>query len=94
MLWLRTTGPERKHLQGLIQLAAACVHLEKGRPAPARRLLSLALEKLETVPQKLHGVPVEALRTAASSLGTRLASGPFPAAPLRLLSPLPPPRTE
>lgn len=47
-LWLRAAGQERLFLQGLIQLAAACVHFEKGRQAPAARLLVLARTKLSS----------------------------------------------
>ena len=36
-VWRRTSGTERRRLQGLIQLAAAGVHLRKGRPGPAMK---------------------------------------------------------
>ena len=45
-LWREASGEDRRFLQGLIQLAAALVHLERGRTAPAARLLSLSREKL------------------------------------------------
>lgn len=51
-LWLGAAGQERLFLQGLIQLAAACVHFEKGRPAPAARLLVLARTKLSSVVER------------------------------------------
>ena len=46
-LWLKTKGPERDFYQGLIQIAAAFVHIQKGTPDGARQLLKKASEKLE-----------------------------------------------
>ena len=47
LLWKDSTGDDKIFLQGLIQLAAARVHLGRGNPAPAARLLALAKEKLD-----------------------------------------------
>jgi FMN phosphatase YigB (HAD superfamily) len=47
LLWKESTGDDRIFLQGLIQLAAARVHLGRGNPAPAARLLALAKAKLD-----------------------------------------------
>jgi putative hydrolase of the HAD superfamily len=55
-LWMRSSGAEKTFLQGLIQLAAACVHLSRGRRAPGLRLASLAREKLMRSPVRLLGV--------------------------------------
>jgi glucose-1-phosphatase len=62
ILWKETDGPDRIYLQGLIQLAAGCVHLVNGRPAPGLRLLGLALVKLEKFPACYGGLPVAGLR--------------------------------
>jgi hypothetical protein len=77
----------------LIQVAAACFHLERGRTGPARRLLSLALEKLEDVPGDLRGLPAAALLAGARGLATALAASPEAPDPVRYFSPPDPPRT-
>lgn len=60
-LWKKSTGPERVFLQGLIQLAAASVHVGRGGLPPARRLFGLSLEKIQSVPEGLFGVSSERL---------------------------------
>lgn len=55
-LWTRSAGAEKMFLQGLIQLAAACVHLSRGRRAPGLRLADLARQKLAKSPVRLLGV--------------------------------------
>lgn len=47
-------GPVRPLLQALIQIAAAGVHLARGREAPASRLLALAGQKLRALPAGLQ----------------------------------------
>lgn len=93
VVWLRSSGPERRHLQGFIQVAAACVHLDRGRSGPARRLLCLALEKLEDAPVDLRGLPAATLLARARGLAAALAAGPPAPDPARLFSPPGPPRT-
>ena len=66
-LWNESTGNDRDFLQGLIQLAAACVHVGRGNPAPARRLFGLALSKLETIPEGFAPIPIETLRRGLRS---------------------------
>lgn len=61
-LWDESAGNDRVFLQGLIQLAAACVHVGRGNPAPARRLFGLALAKLESIPEGFAPIPIEPLR--------------------------------
>jgi uncharacterized protein len=92
-VWLRASGAERRHLQGLIQVAAACVHLRKGRPGPAGRLLALALEKLEDAPGDLRGLPAAALLARARELASELAAGASAVDPERFFSPPDSPRT-
>jgi len=66
-LWNESTGNDRDFLQGLIQLAAACVHVGRGNPGPARRLFGLALSKLETIPEGFAPIPIETLRRGLRS---------------------------
>jgi predicted metal-dependent hydrolase len=90
-VWLRDSGPERRRLQGLIQLAAAGVHLRKGRPGPARSLLALGIDKLENAPEDFRGIPAAALLSLARSLLSDLAADRVPADP-SILFRLPEPR--
>lgn len=53
-VWIAEQGPVRPLLQALIQIAAAGVHLARGREAPASRLLALAGQKLRRLPEGLR----------------------------------------
>jgi FMN phosphatase YigB (HAD superfamily) len=57
-LWKTSAGRDKVFLQGLIQLAAGLVHLQRGNAAPPRRLFDLALEKLETFARSHAGLPI------------------------------------
>ncbi len=51
-LWLKDKhGPNGAFYKGLIQLAGAFVHVQKGRPQPAASLLKLALANFEKYPR-------------------------------------------
>jgi hypothetical protein len=65
-------------VQGLIQVAAACVHLRHLRAAPAARLLALAVAKLADAPDELGGVPAAALRETARDVLSDLERGSMP----------------
>ena len=61
-LWLVSSGDEKQFLQGLIQLAAAYHHVQRGTsPRGAVRLFDAALKRLEPFPEGHDGV----LRTRA-----------------------------
>ena len=64
-VWREAAGPERRWLQGLIQVAAALHQDARGRPGPAARLLARGLEKLAGAPDSLDGVDLAAVRRAA-----------------------------
>jgi hypothetical protein len=50
-LWLQDRrGPSGDYFKGLIQIAGAFVHLQKGRPQPGHSLLKLARGNLEKYP--------------------------------------------
>ncbi len=61
LLWKDSAGDDRLFLQGLIQLAAARVHIGRGNLAPAARLLALAREKLARFEGNQAGLLVESL---------------------------------
>jgi hypothetical protein len=62
LLWKNSKGDDKLFLQGLIQLAAACVHIGRGNAEPGRRLLALAKAKLDRFGDDEEGMDVEFLR--------------------------------
>lgn len=87
-VWLRAEGSRKRHLQGLIQVAAGGVHLAAGRVRPAATLLALALPKLADAPNRLDGLPAGEIRARALEVAEALAAGERPH-PSRLFSGLP-----
>jgi predicted metal-dependent hydrolase len=61
LLWKDSSGDDKVFLQGLIQLAAALVHIGRGNPAPATRLLALAKEKLDRFEDDQAGIKIDSL---------------------------------
>ncbi len=55
-LWLDARGPRRRYIQGLIQLAAAYVHLQRGTFSGAVRLFDAAMLKLSEFENPCLGV--------------------------------------
>ena len=67
-LWRATADPERRlFFQGVIQLAAAFVHAERGNMRGVRRLLAKAGAKLAAVPSPCLGLDLEALLEAMAA---------------------------
>ena len=62
-LWLVSPLPTRTFLQGIIQTAAAFVHMRRREYAGTVRLLGHALAKLETFPGEYMGIDVARLVT-------------------------------
>jgi FMN phosphatase YigB (HAD superfamily) len=62
MLWKDSFGDDKLFLQGLIQLAAACVHIGRGNVAPAKRLLALSKAKLDRFEDEEGGINLGFLR--------------------------------
>src|SRR5512138_1782731 len=56
LLWLAAESETREFLRGLIQLAAAFHHLQRGTPAGAPRLVDAALARLSRFPAGWCGV--------------------------------------
>jgi uncharacterized protein len=50
LLWRKTKSPDRDFYQGLIQLAAALVHIQKGTPPGAEDLYAKAAKHLSKYP--------------------------------------------
>jgi len=73
--WLTATGEERQFLQGLIQLAAAYVHVQRGTFRGGVRLFDSAFEKLEPFPDGYHGVGRAGAVEAARRHRAQIARG-------------------
>lgn len=73
--WLTATGETRQFLQGLIQLAAAYVHVQRGTYSGGVRLFAAALEKLEPFPVDYAGVDRAQAVAAAREHRERIARG-------------------
>ncbi|HYI12731.1 MAG TPA: DUF309 domain-containing protein [Thermoanaerobaculia bacterium] len=64
--WLTAAAPHKQFLQGLIQLAAAYHHVQRGTYRGGVRLFDAALRKLEPFPEGYAGVDrAEAVESAA-----------------------------
>jgi len=69
-LWRDTRDPQRRRFyQGIIQLAAAFVHAERGNMRGVQRLLAKAAAKLEVVSSPCLGLDVEGLLRAMAAAG-------------------------
>jgi len=68
LVWLRADGERKVFLQGLIQLAASCYHIEKGNTRGATRLLEACTKRLGSLPETYGGIELEELRRAAKML--------------------------
>lgn len=78
--WKLGPEPDRDLWKGVIQVAVAGVHLQRGNRIGARRLLERALERLARQPDVHRGVDVAALRRTARSARDVLDVGDVPAA--------------
>lgn len=63
-LWMVTPWPERQFFQGIIQLAAAFVHLARREYVGIFKLLEAASEKLREFPNGQFGIDTDALLEA------------------------------
>jgi RimJ/RimL family protein N-acetyltransferase/predicted metal-dependent hydrolase len=61
-VWLTAQEPEKTFLQGLIQVAAAFHHFQRGNYAGTTSLLRSALRRLDAYPEAFAGVVVAPLR--------------------------------
>ncbi|MEB3354374.1 MAG: DUF309 domain-containing protein [Cyanobacteriota bacterium] len=86
-LWHETSGPLRPVLQGILQLAVAQLHLERGNRRGAMLLTGEGLGRLATVPSPRLGLDLEALRSQARPLLDALqGEGPLDGLPTPRLS--------
>ena len=74
-VWRDTLGPDKRFLQGLIQVAAAFHHCSRANLVGARKLLHAGLVKLDEVPNVHGGLEIEALRGAVRGWLSATESG-------------------
>jgi len=72
-LWLPAANPHRQFLQGLIQLAAAYHHVQRGTFRGGVRLFDAALRRLEAFPPGYAGVDRADAVAAAAEHRQRIA---------------------
>ncbi|MGC1672946.1 MAG: DUF309 domain-containing protein [Candidatus Acidiferrales bacterium] len=70
--------PERKFLQGLIQIAAAFHHYRRGNSEGAENLLAAGIVKITRFAHDYHGLAVEELRVATIWWARRLGESKKP----------------
>lgn len=85
LVWKDGPDSDRELWKGIIQVAVAGVHLQRGNPEGARRLLDRALQRLEQQPAAMQGIDVESLRSMARARRDVLRDGHVPEADLGLL---------
>lgn len=74
-VWRESQGPEKKFLQGLIQVAVAFHHHSTGNTVGACSLLARAGKNLAEYPDEFRGISVPALLDALASWREALLSG-------------------
>lgn len=74
-LWLAESEPHKTFLQGLIQMAAAFHHHNRGNRRGAEALLAAAVAKLERFPGNYQGLAIAKLRSSACEWLIALRSG-------------------
>jgi len=74
-IWLVATDPDKQFLQGLIQLAAAYHHVQRGTYRGGVRLFDAALRRLAAFPAGYRGIDRTNAVTAAVIHRERIAAG-------------------
>jgi predicted metal-dependent hydrolase len=77
-VWLETPHPDKKFLQGLIQVAAAFHHHSRANLLGTRNLLRAGLLKLDCFPEDHSGLEIGALREAVRGWLAALDAGEIP----------------
>ena len=80
-VWRESEGPEKKFLQGLIQVAVALHHHSTGNLVGARSLLERARKNLITYPGKFDGIDLGSLLQGMETWRDAVACGSVAAHP-------------
>jgi uncharacterized protein len=83
-VWLRAQEPEKKFLQGLIQVTAAFHHLQRHNPQGTILLLQAALGRFEGYPACFGGVSVDLLCSDIREWLEALQAGAQEPGPVRI----------
>jgi hypothetical protein len=79
-VWRSAARSDKDLWKGVIQVAVAGVHLQRGNMLGARRLIGRALDRLEGLPDAHRGVDVVLLRRTAQAASDLLDAGQVPPA--------------
>jgi predicted metal-dependent hydrolase len=63
-IWKHSAGEEKLFYQGIIQAAAAMVHVQRGNPIGAESMYQKALAKLDPLPARHMGIALAELLSA------------------------------
>jgi hypothetical protein len=77
-VWLASAEPEKRFLQGIIQIAAAFHHYQRGNLLGTRSLLEAGLGRLRDFPADQGGISLDLLCVAADEWATALRGGRDP----------------
>jgi predicted metal-dependent hydrolase len=78
-VWDVADDPDRRWIQGLIQVATGLHKLARKQAEIGERLLRRALDKLHDAPDALDGLDVAGLRADAQGVADAIARGERPA---------------
>jgi len=74
-VWRASSGPEKRFLQGLIQIAVALHHHSTGNLTGARSLLARARRNLEQYPERYGGIELAGLLVGVQQWEEALRNG-------------------
>lgn len=74
-VWRESSAPEKKFLQGLIQVAVAFHHHSTGNFVGARSLLERARKNLAAYPEEFGGIGLESLLSSMAAWREAIGSG-------------------
>lgn len=80
-VWKRASGAEKLFYQGMIQIAAAVLHAQRGNPRGARSTWDKASAKLDPLPSEHMGIALGELRSATAAFVGAMRVGDAPAPP-------------
>jgi len=81
-VWRAAPGPEKKFLQGLIQVAVALHHHSRGNSVGARSVLKRAFRNLSAYPKDFSGIHLSDLMNSIAEWQRALEQGtPVPPPP-------------
>ena len=83
-VWRAAPAPEKKFLQGLIQIAVGMHHYSTGNRVGAQSLLARGHKNLAAYPKAYGGLNLAALRLAVARCGQALARGEAELSPPQL----------